>query len=162
MATEEKTAAARAELSPVDNLAHIAASANMIANAADSLLRGADAGVGLSDWALLQELSANAEPTQMARLGAALGVSRQRVQRQIEGLAETKLVTVQTTEGDKRSRAVSLTDAGRDALARVSTAWTGALAQNERLTTLKNLDGARVRLRRLSQVLARTGRAKAK
>ena len=54
----------------------LAFSALAISNAADTILRKADAKFGLADWALLSALGAQPEAQPMGKLGMDLGVTR--------------------------------------------------------------------------------------
>ncbi|OGA74817.1 MAG: hypothetical protein A3G81_16835 [Betaproteobacteria bacterium RIFCSPLOWO2_12_FULL_65_14] len=147
------------QLPAAENFARIAASAQSIVNAADSILRDRGAHLGLSDWALLQHLAAQKEPLPMARIAVQMGVTRQRIQKQTEALAHAKYVEVHVTADDRRVRMVKLTRQGAEALKAVAAQWNGELAKDEALFTLRNLDGLRERLQRIAALLSRVQRA---
>jgi DNA-binding MarR family transcriptional regulator len=146
------------QLPAPENFARIAASAQAIVNAADSILRDRGAPLGLADWALLQHLAAQSEPLPMGRIAAQIGVSRQRIQKQAEALAQAKYIDVQVTADDKRVRMVKLTRQGADALKAISAQWNGPLAKDETVTTIKNLDVLRDRFQRIARILGRVQR----
>ncbi len=145
-----------AALSPNENLAHIAISALAISNAAERLLRNAGAKYGLTDWALLQKLSTQDEAQPMGRLAQQLGMTRQRIQTQIDALADAKLVDVQGIADDKRVRNISLTQQGRTALTAIVALWTANLAKSDIAITAIKLDAVRLRIDRVSLLLGRS------
>lgn len=148
-----------AQLPTAENLARIAASAQSIVNAADSILRERGADLGLADWALLQLLASEKEPLPMGRIAARMGVTRQRTQKQTEALAQARYVEVQVTADDKRVRTVKLTKQGADALKAMSVQWNGHLGKDEGVSKMKNLDLLRERFQRVAAVLSRVQRA---
>jgi DNA-binding MarR family transcriptional regulator len=146
------------QLPVAENFARIAASAQAIVNAADAILRDRGAQLGLADWALLQLLAAQSEPLPMGRIAVQIGVSRQRIQKQAEALAQAKYIQVQVTADDKRVRMVKLTRQGADALKAISAQWNDPLAKDEAPAKLKNLDVLRVRFQRIAHILGRVQR----
>jgi len=137
----------------------LAFSALAISNAADTILRKADAKFGLADWALLSALGAQPEAQAMGKLGMDLGVTRQRIQKQTDELQKSGLVSVTATEDDKRSRHVSLTPAGKEALVATDSAWAAELLKSPHLTEMKGQPMVQRRVDRIATSLNRTLRA---
>lgn len=158
METAAKPKQDQLSLSPAQNLADIAISAQAISNAADTIIRTAGSDYGLADWALLDNLSKLEGAMPMAQMAGKLGVSRQRAQKQIDVLAEAKLLDVQVTEGDKRTRTVTLTKQGRESLAAVTALWELSLSKNEWVAKSTKLDVVRLRLNKVSTVLGNIAR----
>jgi DNA-binding MarR family transcriptional regulator len=162
MATPKKAEAPqKSALPPADNLARIAAAAQTIANASDALLRAGSSKLTLADWALLQLLAGQDEAQPMARIAIQAGVTRQRIQKQLDALAEAKYVSLITPDEDKRLRKVSLTQAGREALRQTSAAWAAKLSGNEPLGALQNLDNLGLRVTRVANLMCRAARDEA-
>jgi len=163
--TTEAKAAARKERQAVPELpipeavSALAISALAISNAADTILRKADAKFGLADWALLSALGAQAEAQSMGKLGMDLGVTRQRIQKQTDELQKSGLVTVSATEDDKRSRHVTLTSAGKEALAATASVWAAELVKSPHLGEMKSQAMVQRRVDRIATSLNRTLRA---
>lgn len=143
-------------------LSSLAVTALAIANAADTILRKGGANFGLADWALLQGLSAKPEAQLMGKLGIDLGVSRQRIQKQIDELQKAGLVSVVTTAEDKRSRLVSLTSVGHEALASTASLWSLQLAKTPMSKELKSQAMVQRRVERIAALLSRTLRSEVK
>lgn len=79
----------------------------------------AENGIGLEDWAILRAISPDAG--QMAQIAKVVRVPRLRVSRVISELAERGFVQVsEAVKGDRRSRTVTLTAKGTEALSVVS------------------------------------------
>jgi DNA-binding MarR family transcriptional regulator len=140
----------------------LAFSALAISNAADTILRNADAKVGLADWALLSRLGATPEGQPMGRLDTVLGVTRQRIQKQTDELQRAGLVNVYALEGDKRSRHVSLTPAGKEALTATLSVWTAWFLKTPELGEMKGQDVILRRVERLANSLNRTLRSESR
>lgn len=140
----------------------LAFSALAISNAADTILRKADAKFGLADWALLSALGAQPEAQAMGKLGMGLGVTRQRIQKQTDELQKSGLVSVTATEEDKRSRNVTLTPAGKEALTATVSVWAAALLKSPHLGEMKGQTMVQRRVDRIATSLNRTLRAEKK
>ena len=140
-------------------VAALAFSALAISNAADTILRKADAKFGLADWALLNALGAQPEAQAMGKLGMNLGVTRQRMQKQTDELQKAGLVSVSATEEDKRSRNVTLTPAGKEALTATVSVWAAELLKSPHLGEMKGQAAIQRRVGRLANSLNRTLRA---
>ena len=140
----------------------LAVSALAISNAADTILRKADAKFGLADWALLSALGAQPEAQPMGKLGMDLGVTRQRIQKQTDELQKSGLVSVTATEEDKRSRNVTLTPAGKEALTATVSVWAAALLKSPHLGEMKGQTMVQRRVDRIATSLNRTLRAEKK
>ncbi len=140
----------------------LAFSALAISNAADTILRKADAKFGLADWALLSALGAQPEAQPMGKLGMDLGVTRQRIQKQTDELQKSGLVSVTATEEDKRSRNVTLTPAGKEALTATVSVWAAALLKSPHLGEMKGQTMVQRRVDRIATSLNRTLRAEKK
>lgn len=130
-----------------------------ISNAADTILRKADAKFGLADWALLSALGAQPEAQPMGKLGMNLGVTRQRIQKQTDELQKSGLVSVSATEEDKRSRNVALTPAGKEALTATASVWAAELLKSANLGEMKGQAMVQRRVDRIATSLNRTLRA---
>jgi len=137
----------------------LAFSALAISNAADTILRKADAKFGLADWALLTALGAQPEAQTMGKLGMDLGVTRQRIQKQTDELQKSGLVSVSATEEDKRSRNVALTPAGKEALTATVSVWAAELLKSPNLGEMKGQAMVQRRVDRIATSLNRTLRA---
>ena len=140
----------------------LAFSALAISNAADTILRKADAKFGLADWALLSALGAQPEAQPMGKLGMDLGVTRQRIQKQTDELQKSGLVSVTATEEDKRSRNVTLTPAGKAALTATVSVWAAALLKSPHLGEMKGQTMVQRRVDRIATSLNRTLRSEKK
>jgi len=147
------------ELPMPEAVSALAFSALAISNAVDTILRKADAKFGLADWALLSALGAQPEAQPMGRLGMDLGVTRQRIQKQTDELQKSGLVSVSATEGDKRSRNVALTPAGKEALTATVSAWAAELLKSPNLGEMKGQAMVQRRVDRIATSLNRTLRA---
>lgn len=146
-------------LPPTRNLEDIVILAQSISNAVDTILRTAGSNYGLADWALLDSLSKLEKALSISQIAGQLGVSQQRAQQQIDILAEAKLLEVQVAEGGKRASTVTLTKQGRDSLAAITTLWESSLSKNEVVAKYANLDGVRLRLKKVSTMLGHLQRA---
>jgi len=147
------------ELPMPEAVSALAFSALAISNAADTILRKADAKFGLADWALLSALGAQPEAQAMGKLGVNLGVTRQRMQKQTDELQKAGLVSVSATEKDKRSRNVALTPAGKEALTATVSVWAAELLKSPHLGEMKGQAVIQLRVDRLANSLNRTLRA---
>ena len=143
------------ELPIPEAVSALAMSALAISNAADTMLRKADAKFGLADWALLSALGAQSEAQSMGKLGMDLGVTRQRIQKQTDELQKSGMVSVSATEDDKRARNVVLTPAGKEALAAIATVWASELAKNPHLAEMKSQAMVQRRVDRIAHSLNR-------
>jgi DNA-binding MarR family transcriptional regulator len=74
--------------------------------------------------ALPEIASAGAAGMRPAALARCLGVTRQSVQKLVDGLLDAEVVTVHADPGDGRATVVVLTDAGRRLVADLATAAT--------------------------------------
>jgi len=146
-------------LPPMENLALIAAASQTLVSAADTMLRARSDGIGIADWALLQRLGSEEAGQPMGRVAVHSGVTRQRIQKQIDTLAEQGLVKIDVTEDDKRSRTVGLTQEGRKVLAKVSTAWAARLSEDGIAELLKNPGVVRKQLEKFAYALSKANRA---
>jgi DNA-binding MarR family transcriptional regulator len=151
--------AALTGLSAVNAIPQLAISALAIANATDTILRSAGSSFGLADLAILNALASQPMPRPMGRLIVSLGVTRQRVQKQIDDLQKAGLVNVEDSADDKRVKNVSLTDAGSAALLATSGLLTDQLSKSELFSEIKALDVLQRRLGRLATSLGRMMRA---
>jgi DNA-binding MarR family transcriptional regulator len=145
--------AAAVELSVPDAISKLAISSQALVNVADTILRGANAGYGFADWALLQALSEQAEPQPLTRLSRRLGVTRQRIQRQMDQFLETGFISIDTSSEDKRVKNVALTAVGRKALDAISAAWTGRFSDMQAFGEMKRLVVVQRQIDRLNGVL---------
>ena len=130
-----------------------------IANATDTILRNAGNSFGLADWAILSALAAQPAPQPMGRLIVSLGVTRQRVQKQIDDLQKAGLVNVEGSAEDKRVKIVSLTDAGRSALVTTSDLLTEQLSKSQLFGEMKSMVAVQRRLGRIATSLGRMMRS---
>ncbi len=151
--------AALAEQPAISAIPTLAITALAIANATDTILRNAGSSFGLADWAILNALAAQATPQPMGRLIVSLGVTRQRVQKQIDDLQKAGLVSVEGSTEDKRVKNVSLTDAGRSALLATSDLLTDKLSKSQFFGEMKSMVMVQRRLGRLATSLGRTMRS---
>jgi len=145
--------AAAVELSVPDAISKLAISSQALVNVADTILRGANAGYGFADWALLQALSEQVEPQPLTRLSRRLGVTRQRIQRQMDQFLESGFISIDTSSEDKRVKNVALTAAGRKALDAISAAWTGSFSDIKAFGETKRFVLVQARINRLNGVL---------
>ena len=150
------------ELPMPEAVSALAFSAQAISNAADTILRKADAKFGLADWALLSLLGAKSEAQAMGKLGMDLGVTRQRIQKQTDELQKAGLVSVSATDEDKRSRHVALTPAGKEALTATVSVWAAELIKSPHLGEMKSQAMVQRRVDRIATSLNRTLRAEKK
>lgn len=157
--TTDGANAKTADPSVISSIPHLAITALAIANATDTILRNAGNEFGLADWALLNALAAQSTPQPMGRLIVSLGVTRQRVQKQIDDLQKAELVNVEGAADDKRVKNVTLTDAGRRTLLATSNSLTDQLSKNQEFGEMKNLVAVQRRLSRVALTLSRMMRA---
>jgi DNA-binding MarR family transcriptional regulator len=143
-------------------IASLAISALAIGNSVDTILRKAGADIGLADWALLQALSTQTEPQLMGKLGIDMGVTRQRIQKQIDELKKSGLVSVSTTAEDKRSRHVALTPAGQKMLEATADLWAQQLYKTDTFADLKSQSLIQRRVERIASLLSRLLRSEIK
>ncbi len=158
-AEARKKRQAAAELPIPEAVSALAISALAISNAADTILRKADAKFGLADWAVLSALGAQPEPQLLGKLGMDLGVTRQRIQKQTDELQKSGLVSVSATAEDKRSRHVALTPAGKEALAATASLWALEMAKTPHLGEMKSQAMVQRRVDRIAHSLNRTLRS---
>ena len=151
--------AAVAQATVISEIPALAITALAIANATDTILRNAGNNFGLADWAILNALAAQPTPQPMGRLIVSLGVTRQRVQKQIDDLQKAGLVNVEGSAEDKRVKNVSLTDAGRNALTAASELLTEQLVNSQFFAETKSMAMVQRRLGRLATSLGRTMRS---
>jgi len=152
-------AEAVAEPAAINAIPELAITALAIANSTDTILRNAGSSVGLADWALLNALSKQSTPQPMVRLIVSLGVTRQRVQKQIDDLQKAGLVNVEGSAEDKRVKNVSLTGAGSAALLAVSGLLADQLAKSELFGEMKGTVAVQRRLGRIAISLGRMMRS---
>jgi DNA-binding MarR family transcriptional regulator len=95
----------------------------------------------------------------MVRLIVSLGVTRQRVQKQIDDLQKAGLVNVEGSAEDKRVKNVSLTGVGSTALLAVSGLLTNQLSKSELFSEVKNMPLVQRRLGKLATSLGRMMRS---
>lgn len=144
-----------AQASVIGEIPALAITALAIANATDTILRNAGSSFGLADWAILNVLAAQSTPEPMVRLVVSLGVTRQRVQKQIDDLQKAGLVSVEGSSEDKRVKNVALTDAGRSALLATSDLLTDQLSKGQFFAEMKSMAVVQRRLGRLATSLGR-------
>lgn len=148
-----------AEATVISEISALAITASAIANATDTILRNAESSFGLADWAILNALAAQPTPQPMGRLIVSLGVTRQRVQKQIDDLQTAGLVNVEGSAEDKRVENVSLTDAGSTALLATSALLTEQLSKSQLFGEMKSMVAVQRRLGRIATSLARMMRS---
>ena len=151
--------AAVAQATVISEIPALAITALAIANATDTILRNAGNNFGLADWAILNALAAQSTPQPMVRLIVSLGVTRQRVQKQIDDLQKVGLVSVEGSAEDKRVKNVALTDAGRSALLATSALLTDQLSKGQFFAEMKSMAVLQRRLGRLATSLGRMMRS---
>lgn len=151
--------AAVAQATVISEIPALAITALAIANATDTILRNAGNSFGLADWAILSALAAQPAPQPMGRLIVSLGVTRQRVQKQIDDLQKSGLVNVEGSAEDKRVKIVSLTDAGRSALVATSDLLTEQLSKSQLFGETKSMVAVQRRLGRIATSLGRMMRS---
>jgi len=145
--------------SAINAIPELAITALAIANATDTILRNAGSSFGLADWAILSALAAQPTPQPMGRLIVSLGVTRQRVQKQIDDLQKAGLVNVEGSAEDKRVKNVALTDAGSAALLATSGLLTDQLSKSQFFGEMKSMVAVQRRLGRLATSLGRMMRS---
>ena len=150
------------ELPVPQAIASLAISALAIGNSVDTILRKAGADIGLADWALLQALSTQTEPQLMGKLGSEMGVTRQRIQKQIDELQKSGLVSVSTAADDKRARHVALTPVGQKMLEATADLWAQQLAKTDAFANIKNQATGQRRVERIASLLSRLLRSEIK
>jgi DNA-binding MarR family transcriptional regulator len=107
------------------NAAAIRQAARHVSQMYDEAL--ASAGVGLNQFSILTKLD-NAGPSSIGDLAQMLVMDRSTLGHLLRPLETRGLVRLGVAKNDRRSRAVSLTKAGRDTLAQARPLW--AVAQN--------------------------------
>jgi len=155
----QAAAEALAEPSAINAIPELAITALAMANSTDTILRNAGSSVGLADWAILNALSKQSTPQPMVRLIVSLGVTRQRVQKQIDDLQKAGLVNLEGSAEDKRVKNVSLTGAGSAALLAVSGLLADQLSKSELFGEMKSMAVVQRRLGRLTTSLGRMMRS---
>jgi DNA-binding MarR family transcriptional regulator len=88
----------------------------------------ADGDLSVGDWVVLRNIPAY-EDVRIGLLARRTGLSRQRLNKLLEGLAESGLVQIRQESGDKRVRLVKITAAGSRELAAISKAMRGIAAK---------------------------------
>jgi len=151
--------AAVAQATVISEIPALAITALAIANATDTILRNAGNSFGLADWAILNALAAQPAPQPMGRLIVSLGVTRQRVQKQIDDLQKAGLVNLEGSAEDKRVKNVSLTGAGSAALLAVSGLLADQLSKSGLFGEMKSMAVVQRRLGRLATSLGRMMRS---
>jgi DNA-binding MarR family transcriptional regulator len=157
MAAAKDEKKAKVLLSPVDNLAGIAASAQAISNSVNSILRSGGARITLADWLLLRRLADGKDQERMGKMARQTGVTRQRIQKQVDSLAAAGMVDVQAGAEDKRIRLLKLTKLGKETLSSTSKIWSNEISKLEPTSSFPNLDGLRRRLVDVSTALVKLG-----
>lgn len=124
--------------------------------AGDTLV--APVGLTSARWQILGAVAMAPEPRPVAHLARRMGVSRQAVQRLVNEMAAAGLVVLQPNPDHRRAKLVTLTPAGRDALAGAigrHRPWANRLSQGLDAPALST---ALALLRNLSQRLDTTRR----
>src|SRR6516164_824873 len=99
---------------------HTQRAARALARRFDDALR--PSGVTNQQFSLLMSLN-RPEPPAMGRVAELLGMDRTTLTASLKLLERRGFVSISVGGGDRRSRLVSLTDAGREALARALPIW---------------------------------------
>jgi DNA-binding MarR family transcriptional regulator len=126
---------------------HVRRAARALARRYDEALR--PAGLTNGQFSLMMSLNRPAPPA-IGDVSALLAMDRTTLTANLKPLERRGLVTVAVDSADKRSRRLSLTEAGRSVLAAAVPIWKRAQAENESL--VQDIDPDRVRgvLRALS------------
>jgi DNA-binding MarR family transcriptional regulator len=126
---------------------HVRRAARALARRYDEALR--PAGLTNGQFSLMMSLNRPAPPA-IGDISALLAMDRTTLTANLKPLERRGLVTVAVDSADKRSRRLSLTEAGRSVLAAAVPIWKRAQAENESL--VQDIDPDRVRgvLRALS------------
>jgi DNA-binding MarR family transcriptional regulator len=126
---------------------HVRRAARALARRYDEALR--PAGLTNGQFSLMMSLNRPAPPA-IGDISTLLAMDRTTLTANLKPLERRGLVTVAVDSADKRSRRLSLTEAGRSVLAAAAPIWKRAQAENESL--VQDIDPDRVRgvLRALS------------
>jgi DNA-binding MarR family transcriptional regulator len=126
---------------------HVRRAARALARRYDEALR--PTGLTNGQFSLMMSLNRPAPPA-IGDVSALLAMDRTTLTANLKPLERRGLVTVAVDSADKRSRRLSLTEAGRSVLAAAVPIWRRAQAENESL--VRDIDPDRVRgvLRALS------------
>src|SRR4051794_7152516 len=95
-----------------ESLLRVAISAQAIAHGVETIMRERGADVPFADMVVLQQLANRSGASQMGWMARQLGVSRQRIQKQVDMLAQIGHVEVQVDSADRRARTIRLTPLG--------------------------------------------------
>jgi DNA-binding MarR family transcriptional regulator len=126
---------------------HVRRAARALARRCDEALR--PAGLTNGQFSLLMSLNRPSPPT-MGDVAALLAMDRTTLTANVKPLERRKLVEVKADGGDKRSRRLALTPAGRTVLAAAVPIWMRVQAEMESLVGDMEPDALRGALRALS------------
>ncbi len=126
---------------------HVQRAARAVARRFDEALRPLDLTSG--QFSLLMSLN-RAEPPSIGQVSAVLAMDRTTLNANLKPLARRGLLTVSVDDGDRRSRRLRLTPAGRSLLIRALPVWKRTQAATESLLGQSNPDMVRAELRKLS------------
>lgn len=127
-----------------------------------ALLAGGDQlveplGLTSARWQVLGALVMAGEPLTVPGIAAAMGLTRQGVQKQVDRLEADGHVAVQPNPEHRRSPLIELSRAGRAAFIAADRRWAGLTARLSRGFSLAELESARRVLEKLSRALAHEG-----
>src|SRR5271156_4216350 len=125
---------------------HVQRTARALARRFDDAFR--PIGLTQGQFSLLTSLNRAAPPT-IGDVAALLALDRTTLTANLKPLERRKLVKVKVDAKDKRSRRITLTPAGRAALAAAAPIWKREHAEAERLLTGASPDVVRLSLRAL-------------
>ena len=126
---------------------HVQRAARAVARRFDEALRPLDLTSG--QFSLLMSLN-RAEPPSIGQVSAVLAMDRTTLNANLKPLARRGFLTVSVDDGDRRSRRLRLTPAGRSLLIRALPVWKRTQAATESLLGQSNPDMVRAELRKLS------------
>jgi biotin operon repressor len=101
----------------IPELADFMASVNRITSRLQQVAASPDSDVAISDWVLLRAIS-DQSPMSMADVARKIGVSRQRVQKQVAALQSASLL-IASVGADGKSRQFSLSKTGSTLVGRI-------------------------------------------
>jgi DNA-binding MarR family transcriptional regulator len=126
---------------------HVQRAARAVARRFDEALRPLDLTSG--QFSLLMSLN-RAEPARIGQVSAVLAMDRTTLNANLKPLERRGFLTVSVDDGDRRSRRLALTPAGRSLLIRALPVWKRTQAATESLLGQSNPDMVRADLRKLS------------
>jgi DNA-binding MarR family transcriptional regulator len=126
---------------------HVQRAARAVARRFDEALRPLDLTSG--QFSLLMSLN-RAEPASIGQVSAVLAMDRTTLNANLKPLERRGFLTVSVDDGDRRSRRLALTPAGRSLLIRALPVWKRTQAATESLLGQSNPDMVRADLRKLS------------